>query len=187
MSLDLREEAERLRQLPLAALQTEYQRTVGVSNSTTRNRAYLVKRILFVRQHAHKRSPEEVERRRLEREIKREQEEALGVARGTHCILACDRCHVEVVVPVKVRKALKRDAERGGRSRFLCRECGDMDFRRVHEREGLERTRKQIEKERRGRPELSPRRQLRTGSEPKRPRIDDSRRSEVQSCRRGDN
>jgi hypothetical protein len=157
--------------LPLADLQAEYQQTVGMSNSSTRNRSYLVKRILFVKQHADRKSPEATERRRREREVKREQDLALGVARGTHCFLACDRCHVEVVVPVRVRHELKRDRDRGGPSRFLCAECQDKEARRSHEREGLERTRKEIEKERQNRADLS------AAATRDRPQIADWRRS----------
>ena len=148
----LTREATRLGGLSLAALRAEYIAAFGdcrgnAPNATTRNRDYLAKRVLFHWQHsdeARARREREGERKREEAAVKCEQDLALGVARGTHCWLACDRCRAEVIVPVRVKHELRRAGERGEPSRFRCEPCkaelADRDFRTRREREGLQRT-----------------------------------------------
>jgi len=140
----------RLKALPLLELRARYVAAFDASPAYVRgrSRADLIKRLLFVEQDKHDRRVRDMRAAARDEaaRVAREREWHLGVVKGTHCILRCDRCHRERIVPQSTRRELLKLARAGSRPPFECRECreerADRNFRTSRERAGLEETRR---------------------------------------------
>ena len=122
---------------PLADLLRRYRAAAGRNPATTD--AAEIARALARHEALHARRDAAADRAEAAR-VAREQAWHVGVARGTHCILRCEQCHAERIVPMSTRRRLLRLAQEGRRPRFDCADCRDRHARRAGERAALAKT-----------------------------------------------
>lgn len=137
---DTTQEIRHLVDMPLAQLRARYEEIFGESTDS-RDTAYLARRIAFALI-TREREDERDERQRKPRFT------AADIASGRAKILRCDKCRRPRVVSAEFVAKLKHMVP----NHFYCSECRKDHARRAPERAGLERTRKQIERERARRP-----------------------------------